>query len=220
MSINIAIDGPSAAGKSTIAKNIAKMLNYRYLDTGAMYRCVALKAKKLGIEANDERKIMAMLKETIISFDASGRVFLDKKDVSDAIRENDISLLASQVSLLKEVRSDMVERQREIAASQPGIILDGRDIGSVVLPSAQLKIYLSARSEIRALRRYEELLARGVEADFTELLDEIVRRDEQDSKRENSPLTKCEDAIEIDSSFLTIEEVSQKIYSLALERGA
>ena len=220
MSINIAIDGPSAAGKSTIAKRIAEMLNYRYLDTGAMYRCVALKAKALEINLNDETRIMEMLKETIISFDSKQNIYLDAVDVSEQIRSKDMSLYASSVSLLKEVREDMVKRQRTIAINQPGIVMDGRDIGSVVLPDAQLKIYLTASSEVRAMRRYKELIAKDVECDYDEILQDVIKRDIQDTTRKNSPLTKCEDAIEVDSSYMSIEEAVTVIYELALERGA
>ncbi len=220
MSINIAIDGPSAAGKSTIAKRLAKLLNYRYLDTGAMYRSVALKASALGIDLDDEKKIMAMLRDTIISFDIGGRVYLDEVDVSLAIREHAVSAAASKVSLLKEVRNDMVARQRQIAEKQPGIIMDGRDIGSVVLPSAELKIYLSALPEVRAQRRFQELLDKGSDCDYQVILQEVIERDIQDSTRENSPLIKCDDAVEIDTSYLSVEEICTIIYDLALQRGA
>ena len=220
MNINIAIDGPRAAGKSTIAKRLARLLNYRYLDTGAMYRSVALKAQTLGIDLDDEKKIMAMLDETIISFDIEGRVFLDDVDVSAAIRENAISAAASRVSLLKEVRADMVDRQRKIAEKQPGIIMDGRDIGSVVLPDAELKIYLSALPEVRAQRRYQELSNKGIDCDYDVILKEVHERDIQDSTRKNSPLIKCVDAVEVDTSFLTIDEITEIIYNLALQRGA
>ena len=218
--INIAIDGPSAAGKSTIAKRLAKMLNYRYLDTGAMYRCVAFKAKALGIELDDERRIMAMLQDTIISFDKERNIYLDGENVSDAIRSKENSLAASTVSLLKEVRADMVRRQREIAEKQPGIIMDGRDIGSVVLPRAELKIFLNASPEVRAARRYQELQDKNIPCELTEILAEVIQRDKQDSERKNSPLIKCADAIEVDSTSLSIDEVSELIYQLAIEKGA
>ena len=220
MSINIAIDGPSAAGKSTIAKRLAELLGYRYLDTGAMYRCVALKAKRQHYNLEDEKQIMEMLQHTIISFDSEQRVFLDGEDVSVAIRQKEISFLASTVSRLKEVRADMVARQQRIAASQGGIILEGRDIGSVVLPKAELKIYLSATPEIRARRRYDELIAKGESCDFAEILADVNRRDTQDQTRENSPLIKCDDAVEIDSSESSVAEISEQIYRLAIERGA
>lgn len=220
MGINIAIDGPSAAGKSTIAKRLAELLGYRYLDTGAMYRCVALKAKRLRYNLENEKQIMEMLEHTIISFDSEQRVFLDDEDVSEAIRQKEVSFFASTVSRLKEVRADMVSRQQKIASSQGGIILEGRDIGSVVLPKAELKIFLSASAEIRAQRRYDELIARGEQCDYNEILADVNRRDIQDLTRENSPLIKCDDAVEIDSSTLSIKEISDLIYRLAIERGA
>ncbi len=220
MKINIAIDGPSAAGKSTIAKKLATLLNYRYLDTGAMYRCVALKAKNLNHNLENEDEIMGMLKETIISFDTMQRIYLDARDVSEEIRSKDISFLASTVSLHKKVRADLVARQQAIAKETPGIIMEGRDIGSVVLKEAELKIYLVADASVRAKRRYQELTAKGVECDYQEILDDVNRRDLQDINRENSPLIKCDDAVLVDTSYLSIDEVVEKIFSLAKERGA
>ncbi len=220
MNINIAIDGPSAAGKSTIAKIVAKKLNYRYLDTGAMYRCVALKAKKLNLDIKNEGEIMAMLKNTIISFDTSQNIYLDNVDVSSEIRENDISFITSTISLLKKVRTDMVDRQRKIGRDFPGIIMDGRDIGSVVLPDAELKIFLVADPVVRAKRRFLELQSKGQNCDLDYIIEDINKRDIQDTTRANSPLVKVEDAIEVDTSDLTIQEVADLIVNLAIERGA
>jgi len=218
MRINVAIDGPGAAGKSTIAKRLALKFGYRYLDTGAMYRSVALKVLRKGLAIDDEVGIMAMLAETSITFDDKLRVYLDQEDVSDAIRAHDISLCASTVSLLPRVRQDMVRRQQEIAALQPGIVMDGRDIGSVVLPDAQLKIYLIADSKVRAQRRCDELQAKGQTFDFIQVLKDIETRDYQDMHREHSPLIKCDDAIEVDTSLMSIEEVVQYIANLIEER--
>lgn len=220
MKINIAIDGPSAAGKSTIAKILATKLNYYYLDTGAMYRCVALKANRLGLKLDNEVEIMAMLENTVISFDYSQHIFLDDEDVSNSIREKDLSLKASTVSLLKDVREDMVNRQRLIAAQTPGIVMEGRDIGSVVLPTAQLKIFLVANPQKRAKRRYDELMRKGENCDLPEILQDINRRDAQDTTRINSPLIKCADAIELDTSDLSIDEVVKVLFDLAISKGA
>ena len=219
MNINIAIDGPSAAGKSTIARKLAKRLNYRYLDTGAMYRCVALKATSENIDIQDEESLLLMLKGTVIDF-VKQDVFLDGVDVSKEIRTNNISSLASDVSRLKEIRADMVKRQQDIAAKEAGIIMEGRDIGSVVMPNAQLKIFLVASPEVRAKRRYKELLSKDLPSDYLEILKAVQARDLQDSTRTNSPLIKCDDAIEVDTSNLSIKQVCEEIYFLAKERGA
>lgn len=210
MRINIAIDGPSAAGKSTIAKKCAKLLGYSHLDTGAMYRCVAYKAKKEGIDWNDEEKLAEMIKNMKIDFDKNGNVYLDHEDVSQKIRTNDISMGASSVSRHLKVRECLVELQQQIAKNK-GYILDGRDIGTVVLKDAELKIYLVASASARAERRIKEYMEKGIDFDRDEIIKDIERRDYQDMHREHSPLKKAEDAIEIDSSDLTIDEVVSKI---------
>lgn len=210
MRINIAIDGPSAAGKSTIAKKCAKLLGYSHLDTGAMYRCVAYKAKKEGIDWNDEEKLAEMIKNMKIDFDKNGNVYLDHEGVSQKIRTNDISMGASSVSRHLKVRECLVELQQQIAKSK-GYILDGRDIGTVVLKDAELKIYLVASASARAERRIKEYIEKGIDFDRDEIIKDIERRDYQDMHREHSPLKKAEDAIEIDSSDLTIDEVVSKI---------
>ncbi|WP_071442740.1 (d)CMP kinase [Traorella massiliensis] len=210
MRINIAIDGPSAAGKSTIAKKCAKLLGYSHLDTGAMYRCVAYKAKKEGIDWNDEEKLAEMIKNMKIDFDKNGNVYLDHEDVSQKIRTNDISMGASSVSRHLKVRECLVELQQQIAKNK-GYILDGRDIGTVVLKDAELKIYLVASASARAERRIKEYIEKGIDFDRDEIIKDIERRDYQDMHREHSPLKKAEDAIEIDSSDLTIDEVVSKI---------
>ncbi|WP_273399375.1 (d)CMP kinase [Traorella massiliensis] len=210
MRINIAIDGPSAAGKSTIAKKCAKLLGYSHLDTGAMYRCVAYKAKKEGIDWNDEEKLAEMIKNMKIDFNKDGKVYLDHEDVSQKIRTNDISMGASSVSRHLKVRECLVELQQQIAKNK-GYILDGRDIGTVVLKDAELKIYLVASASARAERRIKEYIEKGIDFDRDEIIKDIERRDYQDMHREHSPLKKAEDAIEIDSSDLTIDEVVSKI---------
>ena len=215
MRINIAIDGPSAAGKSTIAKILCEKLGYVHLDTGAMYRCTALKAIRTGISLNDEAKVVEMLEDTDIVLTPDGKVILDGEDVSKAIREDDISMGASDVSKLQFVRKELVKRQQKMAEAK-GFIMDGRDIGTVVLKDAELKIYMTASAFARAVRRYLQNKEEGIEtSDVATLEKEIEARDYQDMHREFSPLVKADDAIEIDTSDLTIDEVVTKIYDLA-----
>ena len=215
MRINIAIDGPSAAGKSTIAKELCKKLGYVHLDTGAMYRCTALKAMRQGIAMDDEEAVCRMLADTDIELTPDGKVFLDGEDVSKVIRENEVSMRASDVSKLQNVRRDLVKRQQDMSKAK-GFIMDGRDIGTVVLTDAEVKIYMTASARARAERRYLQNIESGIEtADIDTLEAEIKARDEQDMNREFSPLRKADDAIEIDTSDLTIEEVTDRIYDLA-----
>ena len=212
--INIAIDGPSAAGKSTIANLIAEELHYVHLDTGAMYRATALSAKELGISYEDEDALVEMLKKIDIRMSPEGNVYLNGKDVSEAIREDDISLAASDVSKHKYVREHLVALQQELAKDK-GIIMDGRDIGTVVLKDAEVKIYLTASAESRALRRYKQNQENGIgDADLETIVEEIRARDYQDMHRENSPLMKADDAVEIDSSDLSIEETVEAAMKL------
>jgi len=210
MRINIAIDGPSAAGKSTIAKKCAKMLGYSHLDTGAMYRCVAYKAKQVGIDWEGESKLGEMIDSMKISFDSTGNVFIDDVNVSIEIRTNDMSMGASNVSKHPLVREKLVKMQQEIA-KEKGYILDGRDIGTVVLPDAELKIFMVASSVARADRRIKEYIQKGIPFDRDEVIADIEKRDYQDSHRAHSPLKKADDAIEIDTSYLTIDEVVERV---------
>lgn len=203
--INIAIDGPSAAGKSTLAKAIAKELGYVHLDTGAMYRCVALKSKQINIDWEDEASLVSMLDSTIIELTPQGGVILDGKDVSSDIRQNEISLGASAVSKHARVRSELVKRQQEMA-KQKGFVMDGRDIGTVVLPDAEVKIFQTASAKTRAIRRYKENLSKGIPSDLDKLEEEIRQRDINDSTRAASPLKQAEDAILFDTSDLTEAE--------------
>lgn len=215
MRINIAIDGPSAAGKSTIAKELCKKLGYVHLDTGAMYRCTALKALRKGLAMDDEAGVCRMLEDTVIELTPDGKVFLDGEDVSKAIREDEVSMRASDVSKLQNVRRDLVKRQQDMARAK-GFIMDGRDIGTVVLTDAEVKIYMTASARARAMRRYLQNVENGIETSDVETLEaEIKARDEQDMNREFSPLRKADDAIEIDTSDLTIEEVTERIYEIA-----
>ena len=215
MKINIAIDGPGAAGKSTIAKCLAKKLNYVHLDTGAMYRSTAYKALQNHISLEDEEAVCKMLENTKIQLATDGSIFLDGEDVSDKIRTNEMSLAASLVSKLANVRRMLVERQQEMA-KEKGFIMDGRDIGTVVLTDAEVKIYMTASPMARAKRRYDQNIAKNIPTgSIEEIAKEIAERDLQDMTRENSPLKKADDAIEIDTSDMSIEEVTERIYSLA-----
>lgn len=213
MRMNIAIDGPSAAGKSTIAKILAKQLQYAHLDTGAMYRCVAYGAKLLGVDEHDEDALVKMIDALDIEFRGEGSVYIKGTDVSKEIRTNDISMSASKVSAFPKVRARLVEKQREIAKDK-GYILDGRDIGTVVLPDAEIKIYMVASSVARAKRRYKEYLEKQIPAVYDEIYKDIEQRDYQDSHRAVSPLKKAEDAVEIDTSDMTIDEVVNRILSI------
>lgn len=196
---NIAIDGPSGVGKSTIAKKIARQYNMIHLDTGAMYRCIAYFLK------NNPGNIEEKLDQIQIQFD-NNHVFLNQQDVTDEIRNEEISLLASDVAKNEKVRHFLVAKQREIAKNQ-GFILDGRDIGSVVLPDAQVKFYLSASAEVRAQRRFNEYQSKNIKVELKDLLNDIEKRDLQDSTRAHSPLIKVVDAYELDTSNKSIEEV-------------
>lgn len=218
MKINIAIDGPSASGKSTIAKRLAAELGYIHVDTGAMYRCVAYLAIKLGIDFSDEKSLGEMAELMDIALTTDGRVFLNQNDVTDAIRQEEISVGASKVSIYSKVRSAMVKRQQQMAMSK-GFIVDGRDIGTVVLPDAEVKIFQTASAASRAMRRYKENQSKGIHSDFELLKSEIEQRDYQDTHRKESPLRKAEDAIEIDTSDMTVEQVVSTIKSLIAERS-
>ena len=213
--INIAIDGPSAAGKSTIAKRLGAKLGYVHLDTGAMYRCTALKCVREGISLSDEQAVCDMLKQTKIELTPEGGVFMDGEDVSTAIRTDEISLAASKVSAHKNVRSDLVARQQEMAKAK-GFIMDGRDIGTVVLKDAEVKIFMTASARARAERRYKQKIEKGIPtSDVETIAEEIRQRDYDDTHRANSPLRKADDAVEIDTSDMSIEEVVERIYQLA-----
>ena len=216
--INIAIDGPSAAGKSTIADVLAERLTYTHLDTGAMYRAVALKAMREQIALDDEEKIVAMIEGMKLEMPADGKVILEGEDVSEAIRTNEISMGASDVSKLEGCRKALVKMQQEIC-KEGGYILDGRDIGTVVLKDAPVKIYMVASAEARAQRRVLQNLEKGLEADYETILEDIRKRDYQDMHREHSPLTKAEDAIEIDTSDMTIEEVADAVMKIVEEKA-
>ena len=206
---NIALDGPAGSGKSTVAKILAKDYNILYLDTGAMYRACGLKALRSGIDPKDGDAVTNMLKTLNVKVEykeGKQHTILDGEDVSSAIRENAVSMAASTVSAHPAVRVKMVEMQREIAKSM-SCVLDGRDIGSTVLPNAKYKFFITADSKVRATRRYKELLSRGETVDFDTLHAEIVARDKQDSEREFSPLKCADDAVVIDTSDMDVDGV-------------
>lgn len=215
--ISIAIDGPAAAGKSTIAKMVAKNLNYTYIDTGAMYRCVALCALKNHVNFEDEEGVSALLENMEIAMLPDGTIHLNHEDVTSLIRENEVSMGASCVSRYSKVREYLVQQQREMA-KDGGVILDGRDIGTVVLKDAELKIYQIASIECRALRRHRENMERGIASDLEAIKKEIALRDEQDMNRKISPLKKADDAIEIDTSDMTLDEVVAHVMELVAQR--
>lgn len=213
--INIALDGPAGSGKSTVAKILAKRLDILYLDTGAMYRACALKCLKEGIEVTDGEKVDEIIKniDLKIRYENGAQItLLDGEDVSSAIRKAEVSMLASTVSAHRSVRLKMVEKQREIASSMD-CVLDGRDIGSFVLPNAEFKFYVTADSKVRAERRYKELVERGETIDFNALHEEIIKRDYNDSHRDFAPLKKADDAVVIDTSDISADEVAEIIIS-------
>ena len=213
--MRIALDGPSGSGKSTVAKRLSKELNILYLDTGAMYRATALKALSLGIDTFDIGGVSSFvgnLDLEIKYIDGTQHTFLDGEDVSEKIREPHVSMAASNISSLKCVRLKMVEMQRKIAASM-SCVLDGRDIGSFVLPDADYKFYITASVDVRTERRYAELVAKGHGVDKGLLKKEIEQRDFNDKNRDFAPLVKADDAVLIDTSDMTVDEVVAKILS-------
>ena len=216
----IAIDGPAASGKSTTAQLLAEKLGYVYIDTGAMYRACALKAKKMGIDINDEESIRELLDDIDIRIEnhnSKNRIYLDGEDVSEDIRADDISALASAISAIPAVRYKMVELQRKMG-EKGGVILDGRDIGTFVFPTAEVKFFLTASPEVRAKRRWLELKQKGINKDFSEVLADLVKRDNNDSQRALAPLKKADDAIEVDTSNMTIEEQTDCLYQIIRSR--
>ncbi len=218
--ISIAIDGPAAAGKSTVAKIIAKELSYIYVDTGAMYRALTYKALQLSLDLENEEQVLDALQNANIELRPSENgqlVFIDNNDVTEKIRDHDVTNSVSIVSKHRKVREDMVRRQQSFAKSG-GVVMDGRDIGTHVLPNAEVKIFLLASVDERAERRHQENLSKGYQSDLEQLKLEIAQRDKLDSEREVAPLRKAEDAIEIDTTSLGIEEVVAKIMDIVKER--
>ncbi len=214
--IRIAIDGPAAAGKSTVAKLIADKLNYVYIDTGAMYRAFTLKVIEQNIELNDEERIKELLTHTKVSFKATDNgqiVYLDDVDVTKKIRTAEVSQSVSHLAQLGEVRKDLVVRQKKLAENH-SVVMDGRDIGTTVLPDAEIKVFLIASVDERAERRHAENLKNGFSSHLEELKEEIRERDTRDETRKESPLVKAEDAVSIDTTSLEIEEVVEEIIKL------
>lgn len=222
MSFQIAIDGPAGAGKSTVARITAEKLGYVYIDTGAMYRALGLYFTDSGISPDDEISVENDLSKAEVGIQMIGgeqHVFLNGRDVNDRIRSEEAGMAASKISTYGPVRKKLVERQQEIAGSI-NVVMDGRDIGTVVLPEAPLKVFLTAGTRVRAERRMLDLEKRGQKADLAEIEKDIIARDEQDMNRTESPLKQAEDAVLIDSSDMTADEVVSRILSLAHERGA
>ncbi len=222
MGFNIAIDGPAGAGKSTIAKLAAKELGFIYIDTGAMYRTIALYLIREHVDCEDEQALSDALRsiEVEISYtDGVQQLILNGENVTDLIRTEEVSQMASVSSAKPQVRQKLLQLQRT-AAEKYDVIMDGRDIGTVILPDAQLKIYLTASIEERARRRYTEMQEKGIECDLREIEADIAERDERDMNREVSPLKQAEDAVLIDSSHMTITDVCEKICELARNAGA
>ncbi len=218
----IAIDGPSGAGKSTLGKTLAKELDLLYLDTGAMYRAVALAVVRRGIAFDDETKVVEVAEKAkieLIGEPDSQRIFLDEVDVTAEIRTFEIAQSASVVSTVSEVRKIMVEHQRALGErSAKGCVLEGRDIGSVVFPHADIKFFLTAKPEARARRRFEEDKSKGLQSTYEQTLAEINERDERDVTREDSPLMIAEDAVVIDTSELDLSEVFEQMIAVVREK--
>ena len=217
---SIAIDGPAGAGKSTLARQLAKKLGFLYVDTGAIYRTVALKTIKAGVAPSEKEKVIPLLENLDIRMDygpdGEQQMFLEGENVSKAIREHQVSNLTSQVSAMKEVRDFLLDFQRK-QAREHNVVMDGRDIGTVVLPDADVKIFLTAAPEARAHRRLRELEQRGQSADFETILHDIIDRDERDRSREIAPLRQAEDAVLLDTTKLNLEESLDAMLSLVKE---
>lgn len=207
----IAIDGPSGAGKSTVAKLLSEKLGFEYIDTGAMYRALAYKAFQRNIEISEENeeKIDEMLKTTTIDY-SNNNIYLDNKNVESLIRDELVSIGASKISALKNVRHKMVDLQRKIAENK-NVILDGRDIGTMVFPNADFKFFITASEETRAKRRFDQIILKGKEAEYENILSDLKLRDKNDTTRKISPLVKADDAILIDTTKLSLNEVVETI---------
>jgi CMP/dCMP kinase len=219
--LSIAIDGPAAAGKSTVAKIVAEKFSYIYIDTGAMYRAITFKAQQADINLDDEMSLFNLLQNTKIELlpGAEGQlVYIDGKDVTEEIRSSEVTNCVSIVAKHKLIRDEMVKRQQQFA-KRGGVVMDGRDIGTFVLPNAEVKVFLLASVEERAQRRHLENMKKGYPSDLEKLKEEIATRDKIDSEREFAPLRKADDAVEIDTTSLTIEDVVAKIVDLAVERN-
>ena len=220
MSFKIAIDGPSSSGKSTLAKKVASSLNYVYIDTGAMYRAMGYYFLKNNLDLNNEEIVNDNVNNVsiVINYiDGVQQVLLNDEDVSMFIRKEEVGSAGSVISTYKLVREKLVEMQQKMAEVQ-SFVMDGRDIGTVVLPNADLKIYLNADCHERAIRRHKELLERGIDKSLEDVENDLKERDYRDMNRENSPLKKADDAIEIDSTYMEIDEVVERVLNIVRER--
>lgn len=215
---SIAIDGPSASGKSTVAKLIAKKLNFTYIDTGAMYRAFTLAVIKANLDPKSEKESDSLIGKISISFDEANHITLNDIDVSQRVRENDVANNVSYIASYKNIRLHLVDLQRKIAENK-SVVMDGRDIGTYVLPNADLKIYQVATAEERAKRRYKENLEKGIETTYEDCLKNINTRDYIDSHRSFCPLHPAEDSVEVNTTNMSIEEVVDTIINIAKERG-
>lgn len=218
--ISIAIDGPGGAGKSTVSRRAAEHFGFLYVDTGAIYRTIGLAAARKGIDTRDKKAVIAMLPELAIELkylDGEQKMFLDGEDVSKIIRLPEVSMYASNVSAMQEVRDFLTDMQRDIAKKN-NVIMDGRDIGTVILPNADLKIFLTASLKARALRRYKELIAKGETQSLEDVMLDMKKRDDQDTNRAAAPLVAADDAVLLDSGNLTLEETIDAVCSLISER--
>ena len=218
----LAIDGPAGAGKSTIAKAVSRELGWIYVDTGAMFRAVALFLLREGVEASDKeavRRTVPGAEVTIRYENGEQQVLLNGENVSGLIRTEEVGNMASACSVYPEVRSKLLELQRNLAAREP-VVMDGRDIGTVVLPDAETKVFLTASVPVRAMRRYKELTGKGVACDLKEIEKDIEERDYRDTHRETAPLARAEDAVLVDSSDMTAREVMERLLSLVREKEA
>ena len=213
MSFIVAIDGPAGSGKGTIAKKVGSKINAINIDTGAMFRCVALQALRENVSLEEIEKIKNILNNIEIDLKPNGKVFLNGKDVSKAIREEEVSKYSSPISTISDVREKLLHMQRKLGEFND-IVMEGRDIGTVVFPNANVKIYLDASPEERARRRIRQNLEKGIKSNYEEVLEEIKKRDFRDISRDIAPLKKAEDAIYIDSTNLSIEEVTEKILDI------
>lgn len=216
--INIAIDGPSGAGKSSIAKIIAEKLDLVFINTGLMYRALGYYCLKNNVNLDNENDVLNCIKDVKIELLSDESIKIDNLDITQNLWDDEISISASKIAKLKLVREFCVKKQQELAKIKPGVVMEGRDIGSVVLKDAHLKIFLTASNEQRVNRRIEQLRKKGKLVDREEVLKNIIDRDKRDIERENNPLIKVEDAIEIDTSFLSLEQVVELILKLAKEK--
>lgn len=205
----IAIDGPSASGKGTVAQRVAKELGFHYLDSGALYRLVALKSLQEGVDIADEGALVEIAANLDVVFE-NGDIFLDGKRVTDAIRTEQCGVLASKLASCQSIRESLMARQRTFR-QLPGLVTDGRDMGSVIFPDAVLKVYLTASAEVRAQRRYKQLIEKGISANIDSLQEEIRKRDERDSNRKVAPLQKCSDARLLDTTSLSILQAQNSV---------